>query len=248
MARQFDAQQLDWLANKLGLSEPPLAVFYTDKRPAEGFTPEPGPGSCIFAGLRKVRQDGGAAFFDAEHYACLGGAYYMGFRGRAPEVHYFVSTGIPGKMEGERYIKSPEIALRFFEGFPVPRAGGEYCVAKRLPDLADDERAEVVIFFVPPDPLSGLVFLTTFAAEMPDAVRTPMSSGCGSIITWARLEAQAERPHAILGGFDPSARPFIEPELLTLAVPAALFQRMLDDAPDSFLTGPAWTKLRERIS
>lgn len=247
MTRQFDAEQVEWLTERLGLGEQPLAMFYTDERPRGGYTPAPDRWSCIFAGLRKVRKNGGAAFFDAEHCGCGGGAYFMGFAERGPKQHYFVSTGIPGEMEGERYIKSPEVALKFFDAFSPPPAPARYCVFRRLSDLGEDERAEVVIFFAPPDVMAGLVMLTSFASERPDAVHSPMSSGCGSIISWARREAQAEAPRAVLGGFDPSARPFIEEGLLTIAIPARLFQQMLKDAPESFLIAPAWQKIRGRI-
>jgi len=247
MAPQFDAERLQWLSDKLCLPEPPLAVFYTDTKPAEGFTPCDERQACIFAHLRKLRKHGGAAFFDAAHASCGGGAYFLGFSEPWPGQPYFVSTGIPGEMEGERYIKTPELAMRFNEETrPLP-ATGKYCVLKRVPDLPEGEQAEVVIFFAPPDVMAGLMGLVSFASESFEAVRAPMSSGCGAAVSWARREAQSEKPKAILGGFDPSVRPFLEPNTLTLSMPTKLLQDMLRDAPDSFLTAHAWTHLRNRL-
>jgi hypothetical protein len=244
---QFDAERLQWLSEKLCLPEPPLAVFYTDERPAEGFTPCDERQACIFAHLRRLRKHGGSAFFDAEHTSCGGAGFFLGFREPWPGQPYFVSTGIPGQMEGERYIKTPELAMRFQEETKPLPATGKYCVFKRLPDLAEGEQAEVVIFFAPPDVLSGLMGLTSFASENFEAVRAPMSSGCGAAVSWARREALSDNPKAILGGFDPSVRPFLDPDTLLLSMPAKLLQAILRDAPDSFLIAHAWGLLRKRV-
>jgi len=80
-----------------------------------------------------------------------------------------------------------------------------------------------------------------------DAVRIPFSSGCGSVLTHPLKEAENERPQAILGMFDVSTRPFVEPNLLTLAMPVKLFLTLLDNLDESFLITESWRKVRERI-
>jgi Uncharacterised ArCR, COG2043 len=247
MPTQFDAERLAWLSDRLGLPEPPLAVFYTDTRPESGFTPCDDRQACIFAHLRRLRKHGGAAFFDADHSSCGGAAFFLGFADPWPGQPYFVSTGIPGQMEGERYIKTPELAMRFNEETrPLP-AAGKYCVFRRVGDLDEGEAAEVVLFFAPPDVMAGLMGLVSFATESFEAVHAPMSSGCGAAVAWARREAQRDNPKAILGGFDPSVRPFLDPDTLILSMPAQVLQAMLRDAQESFLTAHAWSLLRRRI-
>ena len=89
--------------------------------------------------------------------------------------------------------------------------------------------------------------LTNYAAERMDAVRIPFSSGCGSILTHPLKEGEKEEPQAILGMFDVSARPFVEPNILTLAMPMKLFLTLLDNLDESFLITESWKKVKERI-
>ena len=75
----------------------------------------------------------------------------------------------------------------------------------------------------------------------------PFSSGCGSILTHPLKEAEKEKPQAILGIFDVSARPFVEPGILTLAMPTKLFRTLLENQDESFLITKSWQIVRERI-
>jgi len=62
---------------------------------------------CIFAELAKVRV-GKNLCFDAKSVGCVGGRRYVGFGGELmPDFEYFLSYGVAGKVEGERYKKSP---------------------------------------------------------------------------------------------------------------------------------------------
>ena len=172
----------------------------------------------------------------------------MGFQATAmPNIEYFLSCGIPGRMEGERYIKTPEIARKYFASAQPRKAPAKYCLFKRLDKLASTEEPEVVIFFATPDLLSGLFTLTNYAAERMDAVRIPFSSGCGAILSHPLKEAELKNPQAILGLFDVSARPFVEPNILTLAMPTKLFLSLLDNLDESFLITKSWQTVKERI-
>ena len=48
-----------------------------------------------------------------------------------PEFEYFLSYGIPGKMEGERYKKSPELVREALKMLPSFAAPGRFIVFKR---------------------------------------------------------------------------------------------------------------------
>jgi hypothetical protein len=114
--------------------------------------------------------------------------------------------------------------------------------------LSLGEDPEVIIFFAPPDILSGLVVLTNYVAERPDAVYIPFSSGCGSILTHPLKEGEKENPRAVLGMFDVSARPFVEADILTLAMPTKLFLALLANQDESFLITKSWEIVRKRIA
>jgi len=231
----------------LGLKESPFGIYYTNDQP-EGLTPKEGISGCMMGLLQSARKKGATVYFDKEHFGCPGGAYYMGFfASPRPKIEYFLSCGIPGEMEGERYIKTPERAKEYFTRLIPRRAPAAYCVFKPIDQFQKDTVPEVVVFFGTPDILSGLFTLTNYALERTDAVSAPFGSGCGTILTYPLKEAGKEQPHAILGMFDVSARPMIEKEILTLAMPYPVFLKLLDNASGSFLETESWKKVLQRI-
>jgi len=173
----------------------------------------------------------------------------MGFRDMPmPNIEYFLSCGIPGQMEGERYIKTPELAREFFKKMKPRPAPATYCVFKPIEQFAEDEiKPEVIAFFAPPDILSGLFTLTNYALEKTDAVQTPFGSGCSAILSYPLKEAEKAEPRATLGMFDVSARPMVEKDILTLAMPYSLFLTLLENVQGSFLETGSWEKVRRRI-
>ncbi|MGB9630020.1 MAG: DUF169 domain-containing protein, partial [Thermodesulfobacteriota bacterium] len=182
------------------------------------------------------------------HFGCPGGGYYLGFLEKPrPNIEYFLSCGIPGEMEGERYIKTPERAREYFSKMKPRPAPATYCVFKPIEKFQNEEKPEVVVFFAPPDILSGLFTLTNYALERTDAIYTPFGSGCGTILTHPLKEAEKAEPRAVLGMFDVSARPMVEKDVLTLAMPYSVFLKLLGSATGSFLETESWKKVLRRI-
>jgi uncharacterized protein (DUF169 family) len=198
--------------------------------------------------LQNARKKGETVYFDRNHFGCPGGAYYMGFRDiPRPNIEYFLSCGIPGEMEGERYIKTPELARKYF-GMMKPRpAPASYCVFKPLDRFEPGEKPEVVSFFATPDILSGLFTLSNYALERTDSVFAHFASGCGAVLTYPLKEAETDRPRSVLGMFDVSARPMVEKEILTFAMPYSVFLRLLENVKDSFVQTESWKKVLNRI-
>jgi len=231
----------------VGLREYPLGAYYTNDKP-EGYTPRPGIQTCMIGYLQRARQNGETVYFDKEHFGCPGGAYYMGFvKSPRPNLEYFLSCGISGQMEGERYVKTPELAREFIDKRKPSLAPAAYCVFKPIEKFRKEEKPQVVIFFASPDILSGLFTLTNYALEVTDAVMTPFGSGCSTILTLPIKEAEKEKPRAILGMFDVSARPMVEKDVLTLAMPYLVFLKLLENIRDSFLETESWKKVLGRI-
>jgi len=231
----------------LGLKESPLGIYYTNDEP-EGITPKEGIHLCMIGLLQNARKKGKIVYFDKSYFGCPGGAYYMGFlESPRPNIEYFLSCGIPGEMEGERYIKTPERAREFFAKMIPRRAPATYCVFKPIDQFRGDIEPEVVVFFVTPDILSGLFTLTNYALERTDAVFSPFGSGCSAILTYPLNEATREQPKAVLGMFDVSARPMVEKDILTLAMPYSIFLKLLENVSGSFLETKSWKKVHQRI-
>jgi hypothetical protein len=150
-------------------------------------------------------------------------------------------------MEGERYIKTPERAREYFAKMIPRRASAAYCVFKPIEQFQRGIEPEVVVFFAPPDILSGLFTLTNYALERTDAVYSPFGSGCSTILTYPLKEAGREQSRAILGMFDVSARPMLEKDILTFAMPYSVFLKLLQNVSGSFLQTESWKKVHRRI-
>ena len=99
-------------------AELPIVFYYTDE---EGHVDLVKAGSvprCVIGALSKVLE-GSSLRFNADSIGCLGGRRYLGFTEKImPNFEYFLSCGIPGKMEGERYKKSPELVKEIVKNWP----------------------------------------------------------------------------------------------------------------------------------
>jgi len=226
----------------------PITFFYT-KNP--GAVPKPGSiegRRCIINDLEPITQ-GQSLAFDAKSVICPGGKRYLGFTQKLmPNFEYFLSCGIPGKMEGERYKKTPELVLKQFKAHDVTPAPAKNIVFKRWDNLGEKDEPLAVIFFAPPDVLSGLFTLANYDEPRNDAVFCPMGAGCATIVEFPLIEGRSKKPRAVIGMFDVSARPGMNPQKLTFSVPMAKFERMVDNMDESFLITHSWEVVKNRMS
>lgn len=225
----------------------PICFYFTDQ-PVPDPLPPPKAHLCLMGQLARVFK-GEALCFDRDSLGCFGGKRYLGFSQElSPDFEHFLSCGIPGKLEGERYKKSPEIVREMMKAAPAFRAPARFIVFKRWDRLAAEDRPEVVVFLASPDVLSGLFTLAGFEESDPEAVTVPFAAGCNTIVQYPYLQKDKERPKAVLGMFDVSARPFVPPQALSFAVPMKKFERMFADMEESFLITKSWAKVRARLA
>jgi len=226
----------------------PITFYYAE---STGGVPMPefvGDRHCFVDDLRAVCQ-GDPVAFNVKTVICPGGKLYLGFtQSLMPNFEYFLSCGIPGKLEGERYKKSPELVLEFLKNSPMISAPAPFIIFKRWDILNDDEEPMVVVFFAPPDVLAGLFTLANYDEPTNEAVYCPMGAGCATIVRYPMLELRSNRPRAVLGMFDISARPWVDPRHLTFAVPFSKFECMVDNMDESFLITESWQKIKGRLS
>jgi len=252
----------------LGLDEEPMGVIYTDQRPVDGICPKQGrlPSvedeaaqrvdwheinanwSCAIGLLWRARKKRGIAYLDREHFGCLGGAFYLGFlKPQLNTIARYISTGIPGRLEGEYYLESAAISHQFFETVDPLPAQARYCVFKPLGLFGANEVPLLVIFFSRPESMAGLHQLATFVTNDFEAVASPFGAGCANIVTWPLRYLAFGKLKAVLGGWDPSERKFLKTDELTLAAPYELFIRMVNGWKASFLKTPTWEVIRKRV-
>jgi uncharacterized protein (DUF169 family) len=228
-------------------AELPITFYYSDK---EGQAEIAKPGSiarCVIGALVEIRK-GRSLSFNADSIECFGGKRYLGFaQSIMQDFEYFLSCGIPGEMEGERYKKSPELVKEIMKNWPDFRAPAPFAIFKRWDNLEKGDSPEVVIFFAQPDVLAGLFTLVNFDESRPEGVFAPMGSGCSSIVSYPYLEKNSQHPRAVIGMFDPSARPYVPKDMLSFSLPMAKFVTMIENIEESFLITDTWKKLRKRI-
>jgi hypothetical protein len=230
-----------------GAAELPIACWYTDDEGAADRA-EPAKGHrCFLADLARIRK-GASLRFDVDTIGCSGGKRYLGFTtDLLPNFEHFLSCGLPGVVEGERYKKSPGLVKEYMERSPSFTAPARHIVFKRWDHLGEADTPQVAVFFAPPDVLSGLFTLASFEEADLNAVYCPFCAGCGSIVQYPFLEKDASRPRAVLGMFDVSARPFVPGSVLSFAVPMNKFTAMIADMDESFLVTKSWEAVRRRM-
>jgi uncharacterized protein (DUF169 family) len=252
----------------MGLDDEPMGVFYTDKKPTEGFSPKPidlptrekemkneidwqlvfSQFSCVMGHIWRARKKKSVAYFSAEHFGCPGGAFWLGFNKPQTEtIINYVSTGIPNWTEGELYCDSPDELRRIFEYVNPRPAPGKYCVVKPLSNFSDDEAPELVAFFARPEALCGLHQLAAYVTNDPEVVVSPWSAGCGSVVIWPLHYLSKGENKAVIGGWDPSARKFFKTDELSFTVPYKMFMDMIHRFDKSFLTTKTWTTVQKKI-
>jgi len=226
-------------------AELPIVFTYRDREAST--VEDEGEFHCLICDLASVRE-GTTRAFDRCSIRCGGARRYLGYEteigSNFPE---FLSCGIPGEMEGERYKRSPELVERYLESQPVFRAPARCIVFKRWDMLEEQDSPEVVIFFARPDVLSGLFTLANFDEISAYGVIAPFGSGCSSIVYHPYRELRSEHPRAVIGMFDISARPCVQPDVLTFAVPWSKFLRMVEQMEESFLITQSWHEVCARL-
>ncbi len=253
----------------LGYDEEPMGIFYTDEKPAEGFTPAPldlptkekeqkgqidwqavfGDFSCVIGHIWRARKKKVPAYFDSNHFGCPGGAFFLGFmKPQTETIIHYVSTGFPGQMEGEFYCDSPDVLRGIFDYIDPPSASGKFCVVKPLSLFEGSETPELAAFFARPETMCGLHQLAAFVGHDTEVTASPWGAACTNLITWPRKYLAQGKQRAVIGGWDPSARKFFKTDELSMTVPYEMFTQMLERFEESFLTTKTWSIVRKKIA
>ncbi len=254
----------------LGLDEMPMGILYTDAQPAAGLSPKPsvlptcerescnainwgevfGNFSCVMGHIWRARRKKTAAYFSAEQFGCPGGAFWLGFmKPQTETIIRYVSSGIPGHMEGELYCESPDALRKTFLDIDPPQIGKKFWVIKPLDLFAPDELPEFVTFFTRAEPLTGLHQLAYFVSNDPEVVASPWGAACAGLGTWPLKYRLMGKNRAVIGGWDISARKFFRNDELSFTVPFEMFEQMLLRGESSFLCRENWNgPVRKKIA
>ncbi|MGB9804940.1 DUF169 domain-containing protein [Desulfofundulus sp.] len=253
------------IARALNLKYSPVGILLSEEKPPGALQFKEGRWGCVVAMFMGAAR-GKTAVFDRKTYGCLGGGVGLGFGNLYVNfpggIEYFLSTGnqefcrseaarglvrnMPALEHGEGYFKSPEVAKKFVDALPYVEVPAPYVVFKPLDQVPEDEKPEVVVFLANCDQLSALAVLANYNRGGEQSVIIPFGAGCHTLFLFPYHEARSERPRAVVGLTDISARKHVEKDLLSFAVPYKMFLEMEDNVEGSFLEKEEWRKVRER--
>lgn len=229
----------------LKLQYEPVAIYRGKDIPAgaavqtEGFCSIP---TLLFS----VVKTGNTAAANKNMLRCPNAKVGYGFCGEenADGSALFLSCGIEGQMPGTKKKKSPHHAKVYLEGLKSYSNDDVIIFSPISKAIAENAPIEVVVFYAAPNHLSALCTLVSYDSETAEAgTIMPYSAGCQSIYQMAKMEGERENPRAILGMTDLVPRQFADPDKLTFAVAYKLYQRMEDNAAESFLAENDWMSL-----
>lgn len=243
----LDHKRLQDMFDLLGCEEP-LGVTYAENAPDTSLTPAPDSGhACIVNYLRMARAKKTSVHFSADVVGCMGGWVYLGYALPAPErIVHFVTTGWQGQ-EGERYLPAPDSMRRFLKDLDVRPAPAPFCAAKPLSLFREGEEPLLAVFHCRGETLTGLAMLAGFALDDHDAVAMPFGSGCANIFAWPFTYRRRGLKKAVIGGADPSCRPFMGVDELSFTVTTDVLLAMQEAFPRSFLKGKTWAGVKKKI-
>ncbi len=263
------------LAKALNLKYEPVAILWTDELPENAFEFKPGKWGCVMAAFGVVAEKGRVAAFSKETFGCWGGGVglgfgnaYLGFPGGLEGFCGFLSDGngktekgkaiaeqcsawmrgqlLEDFLDGERYRQNPQLVEKWIENLPIIDVPTRYVVFKPLGQLAPEETPVNVVFLTNPDQMSALVVLANYAGSDSDGAKIPHAAGCQSIGILTYCEADRERPRAVVGLNDISARKVLRRlgrDLVTVSVPFKLFQDLEANVSGSFLETEQWKRM-----
>jgi len=239
------------IAKELKLRYPLVAVIPSNDKPES--TPkfkESGWACMIGMFVRAARGD--TVALERKTVRCPGGKTGVGFGNSYAKhldvVSSFLSTGKPGRFEGEAYKKTPQLARSMIEFVPAMDLPYKYILLKPMDKVdATRERPELVIFLANPDQLSALIVLANYSRTNNHSVIVSMGSACSSICLYPFNESKNDKPRAIIGLTDITVRHYLDPDILSFTVPYKMFLQMEADVPGSFLAKRPWKELKKRI-
>lgn len=269
------------IAQAIDLQHQPVALLWSDSKSEGAVQFNPGKWGCVMW-LAAGAARGKAAACDRQTFGCVGGGVglgfgdqYVNFPGGKDCFCHFLSSGNAnweqGRkaaeqlkpfmrpeahdnfLHGERYRKTPERVESFIHNLPITEIPKPYVVFKPL-DSVDEktEKPEVVIFFVNPDQFAALTVLANYDRPDNENVLIPFAAGCQALGIYPYREAQRQRPRAVAGLIDLSARLQVRNQLgenlLSLALPLALYREMEANVSGSFLQRHTWQALAKEDS
>ncbi|MBE0599158.1 MAG: DUF169 domain-containing protein [Desulfuromonadales bacterium] len=230
------------IAAAVGLKHQPVALLWSEEKPAEAMQFEPGKWGCVMW-LAASAAKGRPGVCDRETFGCFGGGVgagfgnqYANFPGGEECFCRFLSTGnadsadgrqaaeamrpfvrpefVEHFLHGERYLQSPEKVEQFIASLPMTEIPARYLLFQPLTAVDPAQQTpQTVVFFADPDQLSAMVVLANYGRGDNENVFIPWGAGCQTVGIYPYREALRERPRGVVGLTDLSARLYLRRQL-----------------------------------
>jgi uncharacterized protein (DUF169 family) len=235
------------IKDSLGLHYFPIGMCFSDTYPQDSINSDKKFNGCIIP-LIFSSAKGKTIAFNKNNAGRDCSTFFLGYKDWIfPGIECFLSDGIIFDRGGERFVKTPKQAKAFIKSFVPKEINKKVTVFKPLQNFINKEYPELVIFFVNPDELSGLVYLLHFnSPDKDDLIITGFHSGCGSIVTLPMKYNTAGKIKAVIGMHDISVRSKLPKDIMTLTMPFELVSDIYNEIDNSFIITENWDRIKER--
>ena len=235
------------IKESLGLRYYPVGMYFSEEFPKDVINTEKQYNGCIVPLIFSSAKGKGVAF-NKNNTGRDCAAFFMGYKDWIFKgVENFLSDGMVFGRAGERFIKTGKQAKEYLKSFIPRKINTKTTVFKPLQDFIGDECPEIIIFFVNPDELSGLIYLLHYnSPDKDNIIVTGLHSGCGSVVTMPVRYKSEGKKKAVIGMHDVSVRSKLPKDIMTITIPFELVREMYHDINNSFVITENWEKIKKR--
>lgn len=205
---------------------------------------------CVYKSLKKVMA-GETLVLAKGACSCKGFEHNSGLDDEIPSIPggfgVFLSHGSDQMWTppGEKFKCDPATAEAMFDMLPKNVMDGYDAI--RFEPYREGIKADVVITFVNPDQLSGMLILHGYnKAEYDMAIATTVS-GCASMLRIPFAEMKKESPRAVITGTDLAQRNFVDEDLVAVSIAGWEFEHILEITEECYFHSPVFKKVRQRL-
>jgi hypothetical protein len=175
----------------------------------------------------------------AKEGICGGGQGWCGLTVTPPKLKYFVSTGTPDFMHGAaEFLKpTPESAERFFAAPGAINPPAKYINLAGWDQIGPRQNVLSYILIGPAESIRNMGGLIIFVSDdIFTSISMPGGPTCAAMVTYAAgMAEKAPQNAAFVGPVDPTGNAWFPPDMMSLAIPYAMAETLVENADRSFI-------------